>query len=120
MHFYAFRFRRRLRDLAHGSKPRIGNDAGLIFADCASDPYTDGRRTLGGAQFEQPRATTSKFVKAEALYFQSVAIREKSLGKDDGLVAESLNNIATLYLEMGRRREAEPYLGGTFDAMRHL
>ena len=69
MHFYAFWFRRRLRDLAHGSKPRIGNDAGLIFADCASDPYTDGRRTLGGAQFEQPRATTSKFVKAEALYF---------------------------------------------------
>ena len=65
-------------------------------------------------------STTSQFVKAEALYFQSVAIREKSLGKDDGLVAESLNNIATLYLEMGRRREAEPYLGGTFDAMRQM
>jgi tetratricopeptide (TPR) repeat protein len=37
-----------------------------------------------------------------------LAIREKVLGKEHSNVANSLNNLATLYQEMGNYSQAEP------------
>lgn len=49
-----------------------------------------------------------KYVEAEPLYQRSVAIWEKSLGKDHPYVATSLNNLASLYRTQGKYEQAEP------------
>ncbi len=49
-----------------------------------------------------------KYAAAEPLYQQSLAIREKSLGKDHPDVAGSLNNLALLYYEQGKYAVAQP------------
>ena len=46
--------------------------------------------------------------KAESLYKRALAIREKALGPDHPLVAQSLNNLAALYLQKGKYTKAEP------------
>jgi tetratricopeptide (TPR) repeat protein len=48
------------------------------------------------------------FTEAEPLYQYSLAIREKTLGKDHPDVATSLNNLADLYRDQGKYAEAEP------------
>jgi CHAT domain-containing protein/Tfp pilus assembly protein PilF len=47
-------------------------------------------------------------VKAEPLYQRALAIREKSLGPEHRDVAQSLNNLALLYIKMGDYAKAEP------------
>ncbi len=49
-----------------------------------------------------------KYAEAESLLQRSLAIREKTLGKDDRDVARSLSNLAGVYQAQGRYAEAEP------------
>ena len=61
-----------------------------------------------GASYLQNRA---RFAEAEPLLVRSLAIREKSLGDDHPLVAESLYNLANLYVDQGRFwADVEPLL----------
>jgi CHAT domain-containing protein/Tfp pilus assembly protein PilF len=48
------------------------------------------------------------YSEAEPLYKKSLEINEKALGKDHPELAINLNNLATLYLNIGRFAEAEP------------
>ena len=48
-----------------------------------------------------------QYEKAEQLYFESKAIREKVLGKEHAEYARSLNNLANLYVGMGQYEKAE-------------
>ncbi len=48
----------------------------------------------------------AKLAKAEPLYKRSLAIREKALGPEHQLVAQSLENYAALLREIGRGAEA--------------
>lgn len=45
---------------------------------------------------------------AEPVYKRAIALMEKSLGLDTGLIAPELNNLAALYQRQGRFAEAEP------------
>ncbi|MBK9109758.1 MAG: CHAT domain-containing protein [Saprospiraceae bacterium] len=47
------------------------------------------------------------FEKAELLFLESKAIREKTLGREHSDYASSLNNLATLYSDMGEYEKAE-------------
>jgi tetratricopeptide (TPR) repeat protein len=51
-----------------------------------------------------------RYAEAIPLAQQALAIREKALGPDHPDVAQSLNNLALLYLQQGRYAEAEPLL----------
>jgi len=53
------------------------------------------------------RYPKAEYSKAEPLYQRSLAIREKSLGKDHPDVATSLNNLALLYKAQGNYAEAK-------------
>src|SRR5262249_5542034 len=48
------------------------------------------------------------YAKAEPLYQRSLKIRESKLGPDHPDVAQSLNNLATLYKAQGQYAQAEP------------
>ena len=50
----------------------------------------------------------AQYAETEALYQQSLAIREKALGPEHSDVAVSLNNLATLYRKQGKYEEVEP------------
>ncbi|MDA9468083.1 CHAT domain-containing tetratricopeptide repeat protein [Bradyrhizobium sp. CCBAU 53415] len=45
---------------------------------------------------------------AEPVYKRAIALMEKALGLDTGLIAPELNNLAALYQRQGRFTEAEP------------
>jgi tetratricopeptide (TPR) repeat protein len=49
-----------------------------------------------------------RYVEAEPLLQESLAIRERALGPDHAAVAASLRNLAELYRSQGRFKEAEP------------
>ncbi len=49
-----------------------------------------------------------QFARAEPLYQQGLEIRESKLGPDHLSVANSLNNLASLYVDMGQYAKAEP------------
>jgi tetratricopeptide (TPR) repeat protein len=49
-----------------------------------------------------------RYADAEPLEKRALAIREKALGPDHPDVAQSLNNLATLYYSRGRFADAEP------------
>src|SRR5689334_2314447 len=49
-----------------------------------------------------------KYIEAEPLYKQALAIHEKVLGSDHPDMAISLNNLAELYRSQGKYIEAEP------------
>jgi tetratricopeptide (TPR) repeat protein len=51
---------------------------------------------------------TRRYNEAEPLFLRSLAIWEKSLGKNHPDVATSLNNLAELYDVQGKYVEAEP------------
>ena len=53
----------------------------------------------------------SRYVEAEPLCELALAIREKALGPEDPLVAESLNILAALYRAQGEYAKAEPLYG---------
>jgi CHAT domain-containing protein len=50
------------------------------------------------------------YSQAEPLYQRALAIYEKRLGKEHFLVAYSLGNLATLYVELGNDSQAEPLI----------
>jgi tetratricopeptide (TPR) repeat protein len=52
----------------------------------------------------------SSYDRAEALHQRSLAMREKLLGHECQEVAQSLNNLAVVYLTQVRYQEAEPHL----------
>ena len=49
-----------------------------------------------------------RYIEAEPLYIQSLAIKEKQLGANHPSTAASLNNLAGLYQAIGRYDQAEP------------
>ena len=51
-----------------------------------------------------------QYAKAEPLYQQALRIRQKVLGAEDSYIAESLNNLAVLYQDMGEYPQAAPLL----------
>ncbi len=51
--------------------------------------------------------TMGRYEDSEETYKWALAVREKTLGKDDLLVADSLNNLAALYEDLGRDPEAK-------------
>ena len=51
---------------------------------------------------------SAQYEQAEPLFQRALAIRERVLGADDALIADSLNNLAALYDNQGRYEEAEP------------
>lgn len=53
-------------------------------------------------------AAKANYTKAEPLYQRSLAIMEKTLGKDQSGFAHSLNNLALLYDAQGKYEQAEP------------
>ncbi len=61
-----------------------------------------------GKTFVLPRAQYS-YGEAESLYERSLKIKEKALGPDHFDVADSLNNLAVLYVRMGEYGEAESH-----------
>jgi tetratricopeptide (TPR) repeat protein len=50
----------------------------------------------------------AEYIKAKALYEQTIRIREQALGLDHPDVADSLHNLAHLYEELGKYEQAEP------------
>ncbi len=60
---------------------------------------------LGWSYFEQGR-----YVEAEPLLRQALEIRQRELGDDDAITAQSFNNLAGLYQTQGRYAAAEPLL----------
>jgi tetratricopeptide (TPR) repeat protein len=53
-------------------------------------------------------ADQGQYAKAEPLYKQALAIREKALDPEDPKVATSLNNLAGVYHNQGQYAKAEP------------
>ena len=49
-----------------------------------------------------------EYTKAESLYQEALAAREKILGPEDPVTGVTLNNLAHLYANMGEYRKAEP------------
>ncbi|MCH7923466.1 MAG: tetratricopeptide repeat protein, partial [Nitrospinae bacterium] len=49
----------------------------------------------------------SRYAEAEALFKRALEIREQAMGPDHPLVANSLNNLAVLYLQKGKYTKAE-------------
>ena len=54
------------------------------------------------------RRQQGRYAEAEPLFLRALAIREKSLGADHSEAAESLANLATLYISQHRYDEAGP------------
>ncbi len=54
-------------------------------------------------------AKEGKLDEAEALLRRALSMREEALGSEDREVAPSLNHLASIYIELGRRAEAEPF-----------
>jgi tetratricopeptide (TPR) repeat protein len=66
-------------------------EAGRLLAEAAS--YLDDR---------------AEYARGESLFLQALAIQEQALGPDDLVTAESVNNLAVLYMNQGRYEESEP------------
>ncbi len=66
-----------------------------------------GRLLNQCADYLQDRA---RYAEAYPLYRQSLTIREKALGPEDPDVAQTLNNLAILYLAQGNNKAARPLL----------
>lgn len=82
----------------------------LAQAMVASLEKSDNGRELAAAlnNLGQVHAGQGRDDLAEPLYKRAVALMEKALGLDTGLIAPELNNLAALYQRQGRFAEAEP------------
>ncbi|KQT25175.1 MULTISPECIES: CHAT domain-containing tetratricopeptide repeat protein [Bradyrhizobium] len=82
----------------------------LAQAMVASLEKTNDGRELSAAlnNLGQVYAGQGRDDLAEPVYKRAIALMEKSLGLDTGLIAPELNNLAALYQRQGRFTEAEP------------
>ncbi|MHB0771943.1 CHAT domain-containing tetratricopeptide repeat protein [Bradyrhizobium sp. 5.13L] len=82
----------------------------LAQAMVASLEKSDNGRELSAAlnNLGQVHAGQGRDHLAEPIYKRAIALMEKSLGLDTGLIAPELNNLAALYQRQGRFTEAEP------------
>lgn len=102
---------------AQGARINALNQAGryaealpLAQAMVASLEKANDGRELSAAlnNLGQVRAGQGRDDLAEPVYKRAIALMEKSLGLDTGLIAPELNNLAALYQRQGRFAEAEP------------
>ena len=63
-----------------------------------------------GAGLYCVRFIRHSYAKAEPLCQRALALGEQALGPDHPLVAESLNNLAAVYLSQGRKAKAKPLM----------
>jgi tetratricopeptide (TPR) repeat protein/CHAT domain-containing protein len=84
--------------------------AAETLVDLARRRYGEGRTEFAGALswLAASKAKLNQTADAVALLNRSLAIREKALGSEHPGVAQSLNNLASLYQAQGRYAEAEP------------
>src|ERR1700693_4057798 len=70
------------------------------------------RSTSPPASIIWPRSTTRKrrYDEAEPLLRRALELREKALGPDHPDIAQSLNNLASIYRDRGEYEKAEPLL----------
>lgn len=102
---------------AQGARINALNQAGkytealpLAQAMVASLEKANDGRELSAAlnNLGQVHAGQGRDDLAEPVYKRAIALMEKSLGLDTGLIAPELNNLAALYQRQGRFTEAEP------------
>ncbi|MBH5390530.1 CHAT domain-containing tetratricopeptide repeat protein [Bradyrhizobium diversitatis] len=102
---------------AQGARINALNQAGryaealpLAQAMVASLEKANDGRELSAAlnNLGQVHAGQGRDDLAEPVYKRAIALMEKSLGLDTGLIAPELNNLAALYQRQGRFAEAEP------------
>ncbi|WP_440636747.1 CHAT domain-containing tetratricopeptide repeat protein [Bradyrhizobium sp. PUT101] len=102
---------------AQGARINALNQAGkyaealpLAQAMVASLEKANDGRELSAAlnNLGQVHAGQGRDDLAEPIYKRAIALMEKSLGLDTGLIAPELNNLAALYQRQGRFTEAEP------------
>lgn len=102
---------------AQGARINALNQAGkyaealpLAQAMVASLEKANDGRELSAAlnNLGQVHAGQGRDDLAEPVYKRAIALMEKSLGRDIGLIAPELNNLAALYQRQGRFTEAEP------------
>ena len=106
------------RDLAaQGARINALNQAGkyaealpMAQAMVASLEQANDGRELSAAlnNLGQVHAGQGRDDLAEPIYRRAIALTEKSLGLDTGLIAPELNNLAALYQRQGRFTDAEP------------
>ncbi|ULK95209.1 CHAT domain-containing tetratricopeptide repeat protein [Bradyrhizobium sp. I71] len=102
---------------AQGARINALNQAGryaealpLAQAMVASLEKANDGRELSAAlnNLGQVHAGQGRDDLAEPVYKRAIALMEKSLGLDTGLIAPELNNLAALFQRQGRFAEAEP------------
>jgi CHAT domain-containing protein len=79
---------------------------------CALETFGRASEAYGNCAFDRGRVNYFRrdYSEAEMWYLESKAVREKVLGKEHLDYAWSLNNLATLYMDMIKYEKAEPLL----------